>query len=148
MIPKEKRVTQLAQHPAAVAARKSGAPVILCGLCGDTVDALCERGAEQALEMEKTSLNTALCANSFYLDAWKNLFTFPAAISSFWGAMAQAYATCFELQMQWLGLSAPHEEGVVGGELETLAPTTKEEQEEMEKGIDTAVEAFEEEILA
>lgn len=148
MIPKEKYGTYPTEHPAVTAARKAGAPVVICGLCGEPMNALCNLGAEQALGLEKASLDTALCANSFYLDMWKNLFSYPAAVGNFWGAMAQAYATCFELQMQWLGLMAPHEEGVVGGKLETMAPATKAEQEEMERGIDTAVEAFEEEVLA
>jgi len=148
MIPKDKRETNLAQHPAVAAARKAGVPVILCGLCGDSVDDMCERATAQALQMEKAALDTALCADSFYLDMWKNLFSYPAAISSFWGAMTQGWEACLELQMHWLGLLTPHTEGEVGGTLETMPPATKREEEEMEKGIDTAVEAFEEEILA
>jgi hypothetical protein len=146
-------VPPVVEHPAVTKARKAGAPVILCGLCGDTVNELCDRGTstgmDKALALEKASPASALSLmSSSYLDMWKNLFWYPAALSSFWGAMAQAYETCSELQMHWLGLLTPHTEGEVAGELETTAPTTKKEEEEMEHGIDVAVENFEDEILA
>lgn len=141
-------VPTAAEHPAVTAARKAGAPVILCGLCGDTVPEMCDRGTGKTHAIEKASPASAVSLYSSYLDTCKNLFWYPAALSSFWGAMAQAYETCFELQMHWLGLLTPHTEGEVSGELETTAPTTKQEEEEMEHGIDVAVEQFEDEILA
>jgi hypothetical protein len=142
-------VPPAAEHPALIAARKAGAPVILCGLCGDTVSEMCDRGADKALGIEKASPASAVSLlNSSYLDMWKNLLWYPAALSSYWGAMAQAYETCFELQMHWLGLLTPHVEGEVAGALETTAPKTKKEKEEMEHGIDVALGQFEDEILA
>jgi len=136
------------EHPAVAAARRAGVPVILCGLCGDTVDELCDRGMDQALAVEKVSRAPSTAAKSSYLELCQNLFWYPAVIANFVGAAVQACATCAELQMHWLGLLTPHTEGNVSGGLETKPPATRAEEEEMEHGIDVAVESFEDEILA
>jgi hypothetical protein len=137
------------EHPAVAAARKAGTPVILCGLCGDTVPELCDRGMNPGHAIEPASLRTPVVgAKSSYMDVCKNMLWYPAVLANFVGAAVQAYATCFELQMHWLGMLTPHTEGEVSGELETKPPATMAEKEEMEHGIDVAVESFEDEILA
>ena len=111
-------------------------------------------GMTQAAEFAKTACSTAVCLNSCLMDVCRHFFWYPFGLEFWFEGQNRAFATWMNLGTQLLGLQAPHGERTPapvdqsGLTPEELAAEIEEEIEEMEEGMDVAVEAFEEEILA
>jgi hypothetical protein len=92
----------------------------------------------EAIALEEASLGTAVCMNSCAMEIWKNAF-WTLGLGTWFKAEGQAVASCLDLEMRCLGLLTP------GARRKPAAKATKEE---VERGIDMVVDAFDNEILA
>ncbi len=68
---------------------------------------LCSRAMDQALGIEKVSLNTLVDLNENVLDFYKNSLCFTSALSELLHASAKAFTFCIDLQMTCLVLMLP-----------------------------------------
>ena len=108
-------------------------------------------GLTQAAAFTKSALATSVCMNSCLMDFYRHFFWFPMGLEYWFEAQKDAFAKWMDLGSQCLCGFSPQEDSKVGREVrrrESTPPRNRHEEEEMEEGIDVAVEAFEEEILA
>lgn len=92
----------------------------------------------QMIEYEKAMFASTMCMNSCVMDIYKHLFWLPIGFGNVFEAGNQAVASCLDLEMLWLG----------GGVPKVIASGSHEPTEEEMDGLDIAVEAFDNEILA
>jgi hypothetical protein len=110
-------------------------------------------GATPAVELAKNACATAVCMNSCAMDVCKHFFWYPFGLEYWFEGANRAFATGMDLGAQLLGLEPPPKTTPVPKDQFGLTPEEIEEEAaeeiaEMEHGMDVAVEAFEEEILA
>lgn len=77
------------------------------GLPGDFQD-LYGLAMDGALGLEKASLSTVVCLNSYVFDMYQDALRFTPVFGNCFGVAAQALAFSMELQMNWLRLLVPH----------------------------------------
>jgi hypothetical protein len=92
------------------------------GFPGDFQD-LFSFGLDQAIEIQKTSLSTVVCLNSCAIDIYKNTFWFVPSLGGLFETAAQSFASCMELQLNWLTmpLAASHSVATPSSSAEELA---------------------------
>jgi hypothetical protein len=124
-------------------------------------------GMPQAVEFAKSACSTAVCLNSCLMDFYRHFFWYPLGLEYWFEGQSRAFATMMDLGTQCLCMQAPHASSTpapcaychpgmtdkefakeMGMTDKEFAKEQAEETEEMEHGMDVAVEAFEEEILA
>ena len=108
-------------------------------------------GLTQAAEVAKCACSTAVCLNSCLMDVYRHFFWYPFGLEYWFDAQKDAFAKWMDLSSQCLCGFSPQDDSAVGREVrrrESTPPRSRREEEEMEDGMDVAVEAFEEEILA
>ena len=111
-------------------------------------------GVAQAVDLAKTACASALCMNSCAMDICRHFFWYPLGLEYWFEAANRAFATSMDLGNQLLGLPPSAEATSCACIKHNPDPTPEElaemeeEIEAMEHGMDVAVEAFEEEILA
>ena len=103
-------------------------------------------GMTQALEFAKSACSTAVCLNSALMDFYRHFFWYPLGLEYWFEGQNQAFAQWMELGTQWMGVFSPQTERTSAHVVRR--PRNWREKEDMEEGMDVAVEAFEEEILA
>jgi hypothetical protein len=108
-------------------------------------------GMTQAIELSKSAFSTAVCMNSCLMDFYRHFFWYPMGMEYWFEAQKEGFAKMMDWGTQCLGFAGyqGESEPTHGVRHERrAAPRTRQEQAEMEDGMDVAVEAFEEEILA
>ena len=103
-------------------------------------------GMTQALEFATSACTTAVRLNSALMDFYRQFFWYPFGLDFWFQGPNQAFANWMQLGTQWLGAFTPQTESAPARVLRS--PRSRQEKAEMEEGMDVAVEAFEEEILA
>jgi hypothetical protein len=86
------------------AAKKDQTPN--AGFPGDFQD-LFSFGMDQAIEIQKASLSTVVCLNSCAIDIYKNVFWFVPSLGGLFETAVQSFASCMELQLNWLNWPIP-----------------------------------------
>lgn len=146
MDPRTNRRTSFARHSSE--AEQGRVPLIGYP---ENVQNLYGLGMTQAVEFAKSAFSTAVCMNSCLMDFYRHFFWYPTGLEYWFDAQKEAFAKWMDWGSQCLCGSAPQDDSAVGRKVrrrESTAPKSRREAEEMEDGIDTAVEAFEDEILA
>jgi hypothetical protein len=108
-------------------------------------------GMTQAVEFAKSACSTAVCMNSCLMDFYRHFFWYPMGLEYWFEAQKEAYATLMGLGTQCLCGFGPQGERELTREARRRRPAsqkTRREAEEEDEGMDVAVSAFEEEILA
>jgi len=124
-------------------------------------------GVAPAVDLAKTACATAVCMNSCAMDMCRHFFWYPFGLEYWFEAANRTFATSMDLVTQCFCMQAPHapstpalcaycHPGMTDKEFakemgmtdKEFAEEQAEETEEMEHGMDVALEAFEEEILA
>lgn len=108
-------------------------------------------GMTQAVEFAKSACSSTVCLNSCLMDVYRHFFWYPLGLEYWFDAQSNAFAKCMDFWSQCLCGCSPQDDSRVAREVyrrESTPPRTRQEEEEMENGMDIAVEAFEEEILA
>lgn len=107
-------------NPRTMPARDASLPFVATE-AGQTSDAgfpsdfqeMCSFAMDQAIGIEKASLATVVCLNSCAIDIYKNGLWFSPVLGNLFDAAAQAFASCMELQMNFLARQASHISGTV-----------------------------------
>jgi hypothetical protein len=110
----------------------------ITGFPGDLQD-VCTCGIGEAIELERAWLASIASLNKCALDVYKNAFRSPT-LDVYFDTMTKAFASCLELQMNWLGLLLPHASSKVAKDSGSRAQPTEDTSEDAE---DFAVETFE-----
>ena len=105
-------------------------------------------GMTQAAELAKSAFSSAVCMNSCLMDFYRHFFWYPMGLEYWFEAQSEAFAKCMQWGTQCLCGFAPQAESTSASGDRRCRPRTRREEAEMEEGMDVAVEAFEEEILA
>ena len=119
--------------------------------CPEDIQNLYGLGMTQAVEFTKSAFSTAVCMNSCLMDFYRHFFWYPMGLEYWFEAQKEAFAKWMELGTLSLGAFTPQPESAPAREAyrrETTPPRSRREEQEMEDGIDVAVGAFEDEILA
>ena len=141
MNPRTYRHTSSAQQlPEAIQGR-----VPLSGYPEDIQD-LYGAGIAQAVEFATSAYTNAVRMNSAMLDFYRHFFWYPFGLEFWFEGQNQSFAKWMELGTQWLGAFTP-QAGSAPVRV-VREPRSRQEKAEMEDGMDVAVEAFEDEILA
>src|SRR6266496_3605420 len=134
MNPKTNRRTTFAQQlPEAEQGRVplSGYPENIQNLYG--------AGMTQAFELAKSSFSAAVCMNSCLMDFYRHFFWYPLGMEYWFEAQKESFANWMELGAQSLGGFAS-ESATAAYRRRPNQQRTSQEQEEMEDGMDVAVE--------
>lgn len=97
---------------------------------------LCSYAMDRALGIEKVSLDTVVSLNSCVIDTCKNAFWFSPALGDLFDTVAQAFASCMELQLSLLNLMGSH----VSDTMESLSGFQAQVTAEvLERSMDIAI---------
>ena len=102
-------------------------------------------GLTQAVELAKAGLETSICLNSCLADVCRHFFWYTPGLGYWFDAGNKAFAEWVEMYAHLLGQMVPQADDAPQGRFGSPADPTPEK---IEAGIDVAVEAFEDEILA
>ncbi len=102
-------------------------------------------GMTQAIELSKSAFSTAVCLNSCLMDVYRHFFWYPMGLEYWFEAQKEAYAKMMDLGAQCLSGFAPPSRRESTRSAQRHRPTASKD---IEEGMDVAVEAFEDEILA
>ena len=109
-------------------------------------------GMTQAVELTKSAFSSAVCMNSCLMDFYRHFFWYPMGLEYWFEAQKEGFAKMMDWGTQSLGAFTPQAEESAAARgvrhERRAAPRTRQAEAEMEDGIDVAVEAFEDEILA
>ena len=106
-------------------------------------------GLTQTAEFAKSACSTAVCLNSCLMDFYRHFFWYPMGLEYWFEAQKEAYAKMMDFGTQCLCGFAHQGESEPAREARRSRTTRGRTYEEAEdEGMDIAVEAFEEEILA
>jgi hypothetical protein len=96
------------------------------------------RGMDQALGIEKASLDTVVCLSSCAIDIYKNAFCLAPAVRELFDATGKAFAACLEMQMSWMTIMAPR---VAGHSASSSGSQYQASAEMLEQSMDVAIGA-------
>lgn len=105
-------------------------------------------GLTQAVELAKAGLETSICLNSCLADVCRHFLWYTPGFGYWYDAGNKAFAEWVEMYAHLLNQMLPASGNAQNRPGDPTRQETEEEFEEIESGIDIAVEAFEDEILA